>query len=195
MSKILSTFLVLLLAAGAGFAADDKKAAGDKAKANEEMITSLEEDGDIDSFDIDAGVEATIEAKHSTVGKSSMKIVIPENSGDKWPGIGAFDQKFTSLFPEDWTPYSEIWIDVFNESETPIKMFWKFKSDGHTKQFGKDVSIPKGKPYTIKMKMKDIKNVNLASMMYMKLFVGNMPVPTIIYIDNIRLIKKEAAAK
>ncbi|OGF48644.1 MAG: hypothetical protein A2044_05380 [Candidatus Firestonebacteria bacterium GWA2_43_8] len=194
MKKLLSVLMFLVLAIGVSFAAD--KAAGDKAKANEELITSLEEDGDIDSWDLDAGVEATIEAKHSTVGKNAMKVVIPENSGSKWAGIGAYDQKFTSLFPEDWTPYSEIWIDVFNESETPVKMNWKFKSDAHTKQFTKDVSIPKGKPYTIKMQLKNIKNVNLSAMMYMKLFIGqDLPVATTLYFDNVRLIKKDGAAK
>jgi len=191
MKRLLSVLLVLMFAAGVSSAAEEKK-----AKANEEVVASFEEEGDLDGFDFDGGVEATIEAKHATAGKSALKLVFPENCGSKFSGMLCADQKFTSVFPEDWSSYTELLIDVFNESETPVKLNWKFKSDAHTKQFTKDVSIPKGKPYTIKMQLKNIKNVNLSAMMYMKLFIGqDLPVATTLYFDNVRLIKKDGAAK
>jgi len=194
MKRTLSVLIFLAVVVGMGFTADDKKAA-DKGKA--ELVASFEEDGDLDSWDFNAGAEAAIEAKHATEGKSAMKLTIPENSStDKYAGFGCADQKFTSVFPEDWTPYSELLMDIFNESETPVAMRVKFKSDTHTKQFTKDVNIPKGKPYTLKIKTKDIKNVNLSAMMYMKMFIGqDLPVATVLYIDNIRLVKSDAGAK
>ncbi|OGF51033.1 MAG: hypothetical protein A2044_04895 [Candidatus Firestonebacteria bacterium GWA2_43_8] len=165
-------------------AADDKKAA-----KKSDVIASFEEESDIDSWALEGGAEGEMSDKHATEGKKSLKITIPENTGENYPGILADDTKFSSLFPADWSTYDEFAIDIFNESEAPVMLNWKFKS-GTTGKLTKEINIPKGKAFVMKIKIKDLKGLEATDMNYMKIFGSNLPIKVTLYLDNVRLTKK-----
>src|SRR3989339_93547 len=96
MKKLLSVLLVLLLAAGVSFAADDKKA----AEGKDEVVVGFEDDADLDGWAQD-NITGEISDKNATEGKKCAKLVYAA-------GSSAFKveyNKFEAIFPGDWSAY------------------------------------------------------------------------------------------
>ena len=190
MKKTMLLTVIMFVIAVAGVPAAEKaKAPEAKKNSKVDVIEGFEDEGEpTDKWDFDYEAEGAIVSDHATEGKKAMKLSLPEATGEQYPGFFAEESKFNSLFPNDWTGYEEFQADVFNDSETGVLITVKFKSN-QKEIYNKEITLPKKKNYTIKIKTKDMK-VELGNMTNFKIFVCGIPIKSTLYIDNIRLVKK-----
>ena len=181
-SGYLTVCMCVLLTAGI-FAAEKKEDA-----KNTEMICAFEDESDLQAFDL-RDVEAEIATEHATEGKTCAKLIFAQAQS---PAFTSQSSKFTANFPTDWSAFDQLCIDFYNSSDAPANLKIKMKSNDHAKQAETVITIPVKKTFTAKIKLDKLKEkLDMADIMYLGMYLWTPPAAFTIYVDNIRLVKKE----
>jgi hypothetical protein len=180
--KVIAVFSVVSFVLVSLVFSADKKEGG-----KSELICGFESDDDLGVWNMGTAT-AEIVTDHKTEGKSCAKITI-EGKESNFLYLDA--EKFSSVFPTDWSGFKCLKIDFFNASETPIQLQCRITSGGWEKKFFKYFNIPKGKPYTVTLNISDIKDVDIKDISTFKFFTSGKveEVKYELYVDNIRFEK------
>ena len=181
--------ILLALAFVTGLSAGVSLAADAKDSKNKTMVCAFENEDDIGTFDMGKTATAEIVKEHATEGKMCAKVTVPADGDTNF--FYVMNEKFKAMFPSDWTEYKTLKIDVFSESERPVKLEFRVSSDNFAKKYESYPSIPVKKAYTITIDLKSVaKKINIADVESFKFYTnGSVPFEYILYFDNLRMEK------
>ena len=153
------------------------------------LVTSFEDDSDLENWDVLA-VDLSIDNSRSTHGSASLRAVYTTDHG--WPKIVLYmDQDGTDpTRPTDWTGFSAIAVDVWNDDSEARQLSFKIITSGGSYD-RLNILLEPGQWTEFRISMEVLEaeaEVNLSSVQSIEYWMSNQGSDIPIFFDRLRFI-------